>query len=81
MRTLRREAPIGAEAGNKKLGLHILHGAREVVAVIGGRVEVVECLGHQQISIGIETADKLVALIAQIRFHFKFNAIAILIAV
>ena len=81
MRTLRREAPVSAEAGNKKLGLHILYGAREVVAVIGGRVEVVECLGHQQISIGIETADKLVALIAQIRFHFKFNAIAILIAV
>ena len=64
-----------------KNSLHILHGAREVVAVIGGRVEVVECLGHQQISIGIETADKLVALIAKIRFHFKFNAIAILIAV
>ena len=81
MRTLRREAPVGAEAGNKKLGLHILYGAREVVAVISGRVEVVECLSHQQISIGIKAADKLVALITQIRLHFKFNAVAVLIAV
>ena len=81
MRTLRREAPVSAKADNKKFGLHILHGAREVVAVIGGRVEVVECLGHQQISIGIKAADKLVTLIAKIRFHFKFNAVAILIAV
>ena len=81
MRTLRREAPVGTEAGNKKLGLHILHGAREVVAVIGGRVKIVECLGHQQISVGIKAADKLVALIAKIRFHFKFNAVTILIAV
>ena len=81
MRTLRREAPVSAEAGNKEFGLGIFHGAREVVTVIGSRVEVVECLGHQQISIGIKTTDKLVALIAQIRFHFKFNAVTVLIAV
>ena len=62
----------------KKLGLHILHSAREVVAVIGGRVEVVKRLGHQQISVGIKAADKLVALIAKIRFHFKLNAVTIL---
>ena len=81
MRTLRREAPVGTEAGNKEFGLHILHGTREVVAVIGSRVEVVKRLGHQQISIGIKAADKLIALIAKIRFHFKFNAVAILITV
>ena len=81
MRTLRREAPVGTEAGNKEFGLHILHGAREVVAVICGRVEVVKRLGHQQISVGIKAADKLVALIAKIRFHFKFNTVAVLITV
>ena len=81
MRTLRREAPVGAEAGDEEFSLHILHGAREVVAVIGGWIEVVECLGHQQISVGIETANKLITLITQIRFHFKFNTVAVLITV
>ena len=65
----------------KNLACTFSTGAREVVAVIGGRVKIVECLGHQKISVGIKATNKLVALIAKIRFHFKLNAVTILITV
>lgn len=81
VRTFGRETPVGAEAGDKEFCLHILHGASQAVAEIRRRIEIVQSFGHQQICISIKPPDEFVALIAEIGFYFKFNAIAVLIAV
>src|SRR5450756_2068798 len=41
------------------------------------RIEIIQCLGHQQISVGIEVRGELVALIAQIGFDFELDVIAV----
>src|SRR5690606_40310017 len=38
-----------------------------------------QCLGHQQVGVGVEAAGKLLALIAQIAFDLKLHAVEIVI--
>ena len=54
-------------------------GFGEVAVVVGGRIEVVEGLGHQQVSVGVETSGKLFALIAQVAFDLKLDTVKVVI--
>mmetsp|Transcript_6973 Transcript_6973/g.29526 ORF Transcript_6973/g.29526 Transcript_6973/m.29526 type:complete len:380 (-) Transcript_6973:1175-2314(-) len=72
-RARRREAPVGREAGDEELGRGRREGARQVAAMLGGRVEVVECAGDQQIGVGVEVVAELVALVAQIAFDLELD--------
>ncbi|MCY1391568.1 hypothetical protein D9M71_64140 [compost metagenome] len=45
----------------------------------GGRVEVVQRLGHQQVGIGVEAPGELLALVAQVAFHLEFHAVEVVV--
>src|SRR5690606_26335574 len=79
LRTLRREAPVGSEGDHAEVGLGGCQRRGQVVLVGGGRVEVIQRLGHQQVGIGIETAGKLFALVAQVALDLEFHAVEIVI--
>ena len=77
VRTCGRETPVGAEAGDEKIGLDAAQSSLQVVAVFGGGVEIVQGFGHQQVGVGIEAVGEFVALVAQIAFHFEIHVVVI----
>ena len=57
----------------------MLQRCRQVPSVGGGRVEVVQRLGHQQVGIGIEAPGELLALIAQVALDTELDAVEVIV--
>ena len=69
----RGKAPIGGKGCNEKATARLRHGFTQIASKCACGIEIIKRSGDNQISVGIEIACKLLALIAQIRFDFKFD--------
>ncbi|MNM41450.1 hypothetical protein D3C81_522660 [compost metagenome] len=78
-RTGRGEAPVGGERHHAEFCGGAGEGFRQVIVEIGRRVEVVQGLGHQQISVGVETPRELFTLITQVAFDLELDAVEVVI--
>jgi len=76
-----RETPVGGERHHAKTRLGPGKGLGQVVVEVGCRVEVVQRLGHQQVSVGVETPGKLFALITQVALDLKLDAVEVVVEV
>ncbi|CAE6960098.1 conserved protein of unknown function [Ectopseudomonas oleovorans] len=73
------EAPVGGEGHQAEIRLGHGQGLRQVAILCGGRVEVVQRLGHQQVGVGVEAAGELLALVAQVALDLELDAVEVVV--
>ncbi|MNO74096.1 hypothetical protein D3C76_650820 [compost metagenome] len=78
-RARRGEAPVGGEGHQAEIRLDVGQRSRQVAVAGGGRVEVVQRLGHQQVGVGVEAGRELLALVAQVALDLEFHAAQIVV--
>ena len=75
-RARRRKTPVGGEGHNKKGRLRARQRLCQTVAVIGGRIEIIERARDQQIGVCIEIFGEFVTLVTQVGLDLEINVVA-----